>query len=113
MQIGGFVIGGTTPRTVVIRAAGPALSVSFDVPGVLTDPVLELHDQINGGVLATADDWASDLATHFDAVGAFDWTPESRDAALVTMLSPGAYTVIVRGKNQTTGLALVEIYELP
>lgn len=113
VQIGGFVIGGTTARAVVIRAAGPALNASFGLNGVLADPVIELHDQVSGAVIATADNWEEGFADHFAAVGAFPWIAGSKDAALVTMLAPGAYTVIVRGRNAGTGLALVEIYEEP
>lgn len=113
VQIGGFVIGGTTARVIVIRAAGPALNASFGLNGVLADPVIELHDQGSGAVIATADDWDITASPHFTKVGAFPWLSDSRDAAMVRSLDPGAYTVIVRGKNGGTGVALVEIYEEP
>ncbi len=113
VQIGGFVIGGSTAKSVVIRAAGPALNASFGLNGVLADPVIELYDQGTGAVIATADDWEDAFAPHFDAVGAFPWTTGSKDAAMVTSLNPGAYTAIVRGQNGGSGVALVEVYEEP
>jgi hypothetical protein len=113
VQIGGFAIGGSTARTVVIRASGPALDESFGLVGALINPVVSLIDQSNGNTLATAENWDSSLTTHFDAVGAFAWTAGSRDAAIVTTLNPGSYTVIVSGKNKGTGVALIEIYDLP
>jgi hypothetical protein len=113
VAIGGFAIAGTTAKAVVIRAAGPALNAGFGLNGVLADPVFEVHDQDTGEVIATADDWDEAYAESFDRVAAFPWLPESRDAALVTSLDPGAYTVIVRGRNDGTGVALIEIYEVP
>ena len=113
VQIGGFVLGGGGPRTVVIRATGPTLRKNFGVSGALTDPVIELRTAGRSEALATSDDWISFLAPHFASVGAFAWPTESRDAAIVTTLEPGAYSVIVRGKASGTGLALVEVYAEP
>jgi glucuronoarabinoxylan endo-1,4-beta-xylanase len=113
VQIAGFVIGGSAAGSVVIRAAGPALGEIAGIAGVLVDPMIELHDQATGAILATADDWDSSLAPLFAAVGAFAWAPGSKDAAMVVSLDPGAYTAVVRGKNSGTGIALVEVYELP
>jgi hypothetical protein len=113
VRFGGFASGGSTARTVVIRASGPALDESFGLVGALINPVVSLIDQSNGNTLATAENWDSSFTTHFDAVGAFAWTAGSRDAAIVTTLNPGSYTVIVSGKNKGTGVALIEIYDLP
>jgi glucuronoarabinoxylan endo-1,4-beta-xylanase len=113
VQIGGFVIAGHTAKSVVIRATGPELNDSFALNGVLADPVIELTVQSTGEVITSNDDWGAEAASLFGSVGAFAWTPESRDAAIVTSLEPGGYTVIVRGKNGGTGMALVEIYEKP
>lgn len=113
VQIGGFVMGGATARTVVIRAAGPVLARSFGLAEALADPVIELYDQRTGALLARADGWDPNLASHFATVGAFPWRAESPDAALVTLLDPGAYSVIVRGQDGATGTALVEIYAEP
>jgi len=110
VQIAGFVVGGSTAQTVVIRAAGPALAQVAGLGGTLADPSFELHDQASGVVVATADDWDASLASHFASVGAFPWSVGSKDAALVITLDPGAYTVVVRGKNGESGLALVEVY---
>lgn len=113
VQIGGFAIGGATALTVVIRAAGPVLDETFGLENALGNPVISLHDQLTGAVLATTDRWDESLAPHFQEVGAFPWIPGSRDAAVVTTLNPGSYTVVVSGNNGGTGVALVEVYELP
>jgi len=113
VQIAGFVVAGTTARTVVIRAAGPALNVAFGLGGCLADPVFDLHKMSTGTVMATADDWDPDLSAHFAAVGAFPWTPGSKDAATVVTLDPGIYSVVVRGVSNSTGITLVEVYAEP
>ncbi len=112
-QIGGFVLGGHAPRTVVIRATGPTLHKYFGLVGSLADPVIELRAAGRSDVLATSDDWSAAAAPHFARVGAFAWPADSRDAAIVATLEPGAYSVIVRGKANGTGLALVEVYVEP
>lgn len=80
---------------------------------MLADPVIDLTVQTTGEVITSNDDWSAEAAAHFASVGAFAWTPESRDAVIVTSLPPGGYTVIVRGKNGGTGMALVETYDIP
>jgi hypothetical protein len=111
--IAGFVIGGgTTSRTVMIRAAGPALS-AFGVLGTLADPRLILT---NGNtVLATNDNWqtSEELVDTFSATGAFPFVARSRDALLYLTLPPGAYSAQVTGVGAPSGVALVEIYVLP
>lgn len=111
--IAGFVLSGTQPRRILIRAIGPSLA-RFNVPGVLTDPVLTLYR--SGASIATNDDWElsrspAAVAATAQFVGAFPLEPNSLDAALLVTLSPGAYTAIVSSANNTTGLALVEIYD--
>ncbi|MBL9211419.1 MAG: endonuclease [Opitutaceae bacterium] len=109
--IAGFVIGGTQPKPVLIRGAGPALA-GFGVTGFLADPSLELFQ--GAARLAGNDDWNSaDLALHTGA-GAFAFPLQSRDAALATTLAPGSYTVQLRpaGPGGATGIALVEVFEL-
>jgi glucuronoarabinoxylan endo-1,4-beta-xylanase len=113
VQIAGFVIGGSTAKSVVIRASGPALERTAGLTGVLADPIIDLRNQASGAVVASADDWDAALAPHFATVGAFAWEPGSKDAAIVTTLDPGSYTVVVRGRDGGTGIALVEVYELP
>jgi hypothetical protein len=110
VQIAGFVIAGSAPKPVLLRAAGPALA-NLGVTGSLADPVIELHDNRTGATLATSDDWDAALASTFSAVGAFPWTSGSKDAALLTTLSPGVYSVIVKGQSDGTGVALVEVYD--
>lgn len=108
VQIAGFVVSGNGPQRVVIRASGPALE-KYGVPGYLDDPVLELHDATNQ--LAISDDWAPALRADFQTIGADNWAVGSKDAAIVRTLEPGGYTAIVRGKNGSTGVALIEIFE--
>jgi hypothetical protein len=111
--IAGFVIGGTTARTVLIRAAGPVLS-AFGVAGSLPDPKLALYR--DNTRLVESDNWQSstDVVNAFSTVGAFGFTARSRDAAILTTLPPGAYTAQVTGANTSiSGVALVEIYVLP
>ena len=112
--IPGLAIEGNAPKRVLIRAAGPALQ-QFAIDGYLVDPQLEVTT-LAGASLATNDDWDSNdaaLRTAGESVGAFPFTPGSKDAALLIELPPGLYTAIVRGANNTSGIALVEAYELP
>ncbi len=113
--IAGFSIGGATAKTVLIRAAGPALT-AFGVAGVLADPKLELYS--GPTLIATNDNWGSasaqTIADTAASVGAFSFgTSSSNDAALLITLPPGSYTAQVSGVGATSGVALVEIYELP
>ncbi len=113
--IGGFVIQGTAFKRILVRAIGPTLE-SFGVAGALRDPILTIY---NGQtVVATNDRWesVSNLAAvnaATQAVGAFKLVSNSADAALLITLPPDAYTVKVSGKNDTTGVALLEVYEVP
>jgi hypothetical protein len=114
--IGGFIIQGPTPKRLVVRAVGPSLAAS-GIAGVLQNPALELYD-VTGSIIAQNDNWrttqiggivnsnqsvdiqASTLAPNNDA-----------ESALSVELPPGAYTAIVSGVGETTGVALVEIYD--
>jgi hypothetical protein len=113
--IAGFVIGGTTSKTVLIRASGPALA-SFGVTGTLPDPELMLYDSTsNDAPLASDSGWAGDrqIAAAAASVGAFAWSDtSSADSALFLTLPPGPYTVEVLGRSGDTGVALVEVYEV-
>jgi hypothetical protein len=106
--IGGFIITGTTPQHVLLRAIGPSLT-QFGVANHLADPVLELHGP---GTFATItnNDWRDTQETEILATG----LPPSDDfeSAIVATLAPGAYTAVVRGNGNTSGVALVEIYDL-
>ena len=108
--IAGFNVAGTGQKRLLLRAVGPKLG-TFGVTGFLTDPRLELY---NGTTkIGENDNWTADLAATFATVGAFALDAGSRDAALVTTLNPGTYTVQVSGVGGGTGEGLVEIYELP
>jgi arabinogalactan endo-1,4-beta-galactosidase len=112
-MIAGFVIGGSTSKTVLIRASGPALA-PLGVAGTLPDPLLQLF---NGpSVVATNGGWGGDalLVSVAASVGAFAWSdPASLDSALLVTLAPGAYTAQVSGVSGDTGVALVEVYDVP
>ena len=108
----GLTITGNGPKTLLIRAIGPTLA-NFGVGGVLADPQMDVYSgstRISGN-----DNWGGSpgLIAAFQTYGAFSLLPSTRDAALVTSLPPGGYTVQVRGVGDTTGVALVEVYELP
>ena len=111
--IAGFAIGGTTSRTVLVRASGPAL-VPFGVSGTLPDPQLQLYS--GSTVIESNSGWAgnSEISQSAAAVGAFGWSsPTSNDSAILVTLPPGAYTAQVSGASGDTGVALVEVYEVP
>ena len=103
--IGGFIILGENGISTMMRAIGPSLPVS----GPLADPTLELHNS-DGAIIMSNDDWRTDQESEIIATGIAP--TNDAESAIVATLSPGAYTAIVRGKNNTTGLALVEVYNL-
>jgi M6 family metalloprotease-like protein len=111
--IAGFSISGGRNKTVLIRGVGPALA-GLGVGGALADPKLELFSSTTAK-LQENDNWSgsSVLAGTFRTVGAFPLLEDSKDAALLATLEPGSYTVQVSGVGGTTGVALVEIYEVP
>ncbi|MBA3963350.1 MAG: putative Ig domain-containing protein [Chthoniobacterales bacterium] len=108
-MIGGMILGGNGPADVLVRALGPSLT-SKGVTDALQDTTLELHG-VNGDLLASNDDWASDQEQRILETGAAPSDP--REAAIVRTLSPGTYTAVVRGKDSQAGVALVEVYVLP
>jgi hypothetical protein len=109
--IAGFVVSGTAPLKVLIRGSGPSLS-QFGVTGVLSHPKIDLYQ--GSAVLQSNSGWGqtNELTAAFAQVGAFQFSTPMDSAMLVT-LQPGAYTVEVSGANGATGVALVEIYEMP
>jgi sugar lactone lactonase YvrE len=113
--IAGFVIGGTTLKTILVRASGPALA-SFGVSGTLPDPSLQIYSSTSAGApVATNAGWAGDsnIATAAAWVGAFSWGQlATNDAAVLVTLPPGAYTANVSGASGDSGVALVEVYEV-
>ncbi len=111
VMIGGFIVGGTQSRTVLVRALGPELTAA-GVPSALPDPFLELHNG-SGTTLATNDDWRSTQKTQIAATGLAP--TDDREAAILSQpLAPGNYTAIVSGSGtgNKTGVALVEVYQL-
>lgn len=115
VMIAGFVIDGAASRRILIRGAGPTLA-QFAVPGVLADPQLELFNSA-GVSLVKNDNWAAgddaaQIAAASTAAGAFPLGNASRDSAMLLMLAPGAYTVHLSGVNNTTGVAIVEVYDV-
>jgi hypothetical protein len=109
LLIGGFIVadGNANPR-IVVRAIGPSLQ-AFGVANPLADPVLELHDG-NGLLIRTNDDWSETQSDDLQTVGLAP--ADAAESAILMRLDPGKYTAIVRGKNDTIGVALVEIYDL-
>jgi hypothetical protein len=103
--IGGLIVVGQSNTNVIVRAIGPSLTV----PGAMADPTLELRDA-NGVLLASNDNWRSNQQTEIMATG----VAPTRDveSAIVITFQPGAYTAIVRGANGTTGVSVVEAYQL-
>ncbi len=117
VMIGGFIVQGTRPKRVIIRAIGPELT-QLGIPNALANPRLELHNG-SGALIGTNDDWqttilggiissnqVSDIQNsgHAPTVG--------NESAIIAVLQPGNYTAIVRGINNTAGVALVEVYDL-
>jgi len=110
----GFVLGGGSPTKVLIRAVGPGLA-AFGVTGTVADPQLTLFDSASARI-GENNDWAgtAELTAAFTSVGAFALpAATSKDAALLVTLPPGLYSVRVSGTANTTGVALVEVYEVP
>jgi hypothetical protein len=106
VMIGGFIIDGTQPKTVVVRARGPSLGVA----GALADPTMVIVPAVGGPSLLN-DDWP--LAANAAQLQASGFAPgDPHESALLVTLPPGAYTAIVSGKNNTTGVAIVEVFEL-
>jgi hypothetical protein len=117
VMIGGFIVQGIHPKRVIVRAIGPEL-IQFLVPNVLANPTLELHDS-NGALIASNDNWwqtiiggiiTSDQVRDIRSSG---YAPrDGRESAIIAELPAGNYTAVVRGVNNTTGVALAEVYDL-
>jgi len=115
--IGGFIVQGTGPKKLIVRAIGPEL-IPYGVPNVLADPTLELHDG-TGALIASNDNWqhtiiggiiTADQVAEIQNSGHAPTMPT--ESAIIADLPPGNYTAIVRGVNNTVGVALVEGYDL-
>jgi pectin methylesterase-like acyl-CoA thioesterase len=108
--IGGFIITGTEPKKVIVRAIGPSLSAS-GLENVLADPVLEIHGGPENTLIAMNDNWRRDPASVAELAAAGLEPTRWRESAKVATLPPGTYTAVVTGKNGSTGTALVEVYD--
>jgi hypothetical protein len=108
--IGGFIINGTAPKHVLLRAIGPSLAQA-GVPNAMADTVLELHGP-GGFATINNDNWRDDPAQEAAILVTGIAPTNNLESAIDTTLNPGAYTAVVRGKNNTSGVALVEIYDL-
>jgi peptidyl-prolyl cis-trans isomerase A (cyclophilin A) len=108
--IGGFFVGGTESKQILVRAIGPSLAAA-GVPGALADPTLELHDG-NGATIASNDDWMnSPQKTQIQNSGL---APTNvKESAVLQTLAAGPYTAVVHGANGGTGVGSVEVYQLP
>jgi hypothetical protein len=114
--IAGFVVNGAVSRRMLIRGAGPTLA-NLGVPGVLADPQITLVSQATGQTIRSNNDWATGddaaiIASASTAAGAFPFANGSRDAAMIVMLPPGAYTVQLSGVGNATGVGIVEVYDV-
>jgi hypothetical protein len=105
-MIGGFIITGTQTKTVIVRGIGPSLGI----PGALQDPVIEIHGAA-GELLGTNDNWQEAL-TKQEIMDSGVAPTNDAESALWGVINPGAYTVVVRGKGDTTGIGSFEVYDL-
>ena len=110
VMIGGVILGGTDYARLIFRGLGPSIAVDgVPVPGRLTNPVLELHDG-DGALIRSNDNWKEDDSSEIERSGLAP--SDEREAAIIGNFPPGNYTVILRGKDDSTGIALVEAYKL-
>lgn len=110
VMIGGFVVTGNGIKQVLLRALGPTLAKSpYNLAGILSDPVLELHGG-DGALVNSNDNWQQ--ATSAGSIPDNLKPSDPHESAILTSLAPGNYTAIVRGASNSTGIALVEVYDL-
>ncbi|PYK09913.1 MAG: hypothetical protein DME65_11145 [Verrucomicrobia bacterium] len=117
VMIGGFIVQGTGPTTVIMRVIGPELT-RFGIRNALADPTLELHND-TGALIASNDNWQITRIggiitdSQVSAIQNSGHAPrQPSESAIMATLPPGNYTAIVRGVNNSTGVALVEVYDL-
>ncbi len=113
----GLSLQGTGQRTLLVRGVGPTIGSLFGVPGSLGDPQLTVYDKDTRAVIANDDwngaDFVSELLQASTYVGAFALPGGSADAATLSLLDPGTYTIQVKGSAESTGRAIIEVYEVP
>jgi hypothetical protein len=107
-MIGGFIVTGNVPKKVAIRGMGPALA-SFGITDFLADPFLELRSS-GGTLLQSNDNWKDTQQTEIEGLGLAP--NDNHEAVIVTTLTPGSYTALLSGKGGTTGVGLVEVYDV-
>jgi hypothetical protein len=106
-MIGGFIITGVEPKAVVLRGLGPSLA-KFNLTDLLMDPVLQLRGT-SGSLIFQNDNWKD---TQRNQIEGTQFQPtDDRESVIVTTLPPASYTVILTGKNGTTGIGAVEVYD--
>jgi hypothetical protein len=105
VMIGGVILGGPDYSRVLFRGLGPSIPVA----GSLANPIIELHDR-NGATIGSNDDWKETQTAEIQASGLAP--ADDREAAIIGNFEPGVYTLVLRGKENTTGIALVEAYKL-
>jgi hypothetical protein len=117
VMIGGFIVQGSGPKEVIIRAIGPELT-QFGIPDALANPTLELHNG-SGALIATNDNWQTTILGGIitsnqisDIQNSGHAPTAASESAIIADLPSGNYTAIVRGINNATGVALVEVYDL-
>jgi N-acetylneuraminic acid mutarotase len=109
VMIGGTIVQGAFSSSVILRGIGPSLA-NAGVPDVLADPTLELHDG-NGALLVANDNWQDDSASAAQLI-AYGLAPQPLESGIFVSLAPGAYTAILAGKGNGTGVGLVEAYQV-
>ena len=108
--IGGFIIAGQTKKKVIVRGLGPSLKINgAPIPGTLPDPVIELH-RGDGAIVAANNDWKDTQQTEIQNSGLAP--ADDREAAIAASLDPGNYTIVLSGRNNVTGIGLVEAYDV-
>jgi hypothetical protein len=119
VMIGGFIVQGSGPKRVIIRAIGPELSAPpYNIPNALANPTLELHNGA-GALIASNDNWQTTIIGGIitssqvsDIQNSGHAPTAASESAIIANLQPGNYTAILRGISNTTGVALVEVYDL-
>jgi pectinesterase len=108
--IGGFIVTGTEPKKIIVRAIGPSLAAA-GLANALPDPVLEIHGGTPDSVIGGNDNWHDDIASAAELTSLGLAPGDNSEAATVVSLAPGAYTAVITGRAGAAGTALVEVYD--